>query len=141
MAKHGGQERVQEIATICAYLRGSGRTKIAIAGLKEAGVLAMLAAPLADEIAADGNQLDLTTDDALLTNELFTPGLRRMGDFRTALTLAAPHPALLFNTGTKFAGTDWVHDVYADLGAARALKIESGPMTESAVVDWLAIGL
>ncbi len=131
------QERVQDIATICGYLRRGGRQRITIVGLKEAGILAMLAAPLVDRVVADGNALDLTTDDALLTDALFVPGMRRMGDFRTALTLAAPRPALLINTGTKFAGLEWVRDVYAGLGAATALKVERGPIADSAILNWL----
>ena len=135
------QERVQDIATVCAYLRSTGRTKISIVGLKEAGVLAMLTAPLADQVAADCGQLDLTTDQALLSDGLFVPGLRRMGDFRTALTLAAPHAALLYNAGSKFAAMEWVRDVYAGLGAAPALKVETGDLDEGAVVAWITAGL
>lgn len=131
------QERVQDIATVCGYLRSVGRSNIGIVGLKETGVLAMLAAPLADAVAADCGQLDLTNDQALLSDALYTPGLRRMGDFRTALTLAAPHPALLYNTGSKFAGTDWVKDVYTGLGAAPAMKVEAGGEDEGAVADWI----
>lgn len=135
------QERVQEIATVCAFLRGTGKVKIAIAGLKGTGVLAMLAAPLADAVAADGDQLDLTTDAALLSDALFVPGLRRMGDFRTALALAAPRPVFVHNAGSRFAGADWVADVYGAIGARPALKIESAAAPESAIVGWLASSL
>jgi dienelactone hydrolase len=132
------QERLQDIAVVCAYLRKAGHGSISMAGFGDAGVLAMLAAPLADAVAADCGRLDLTNDDTLLSDALFTPGLRRMGDFRTALSLAAPHPALLFNTGARFAGLDWVRDVYAGVGAADALKLEPETVNDSAVIGWLA---
>lgn len=136
------QERAQDIATVCAFLRGQGsHVKIGIVGLKETGVLAMLTAPLADAVAADGSQLDLTNDQALLSDALFTPGLRRMGDFRTALTLAAPHPTLVYNTGSKFAGIDWVRDVYSSLGAGSALKLETGELDEGAAAAWIGASL
>ena len=131
------QERLQDIATVCAYLRASSKPTITLAGINEAGMLAMLAAPLADRVAADCWHMDLTNDEALLTNDNFVPGLRRMGDFRTALTLAAPHPTLLFNTGSKFPAADWARDVYAGLGAPGKLKTETGGASEAELVEWV----
>jgi hypothetical protein len=88
-------------------------------------------------VAADCAQLDTATDDALLTNDLYTPGLRRLGDFATAATLAAPHPLLLHNTGAHFTGIDWIGDVYHALGAKDALHVEPAPLSTEAIVSWL----
>ena len=41
-------------------------------------LMMMLAAPLADRVAADCYHMDLTNDDLLLTNDYFIPGLRRI---------------------------------------------------------------
>src|SRR5579872_1839048 len=132
------QERAQDIAAVCAMLRSTGKPKIGLLGLGDTGVLAMLCAPLADAVSADCGRLDLTNDQALLTDALWTPGLRRMGDFRTALTLAAPHPALLANTGDRLAGIDWVRGVYGAVGAAGSLRTESAPLDTASMADWLA---
>ena len=131
------QERLQDIAAICAYLRATGKAKIALAGMKDAGIWAMLAAPLADQVAADCANLDLTSDTALLTNDLFIPGLRRMGDFRTALALAAPHPLFLHNMGTKFTATEWIRPVYAGAEATAALRTSADLQNDSTIVEWL----
>ncbi len=97
----------------------------------------MLAAPAADAVIADCNQLDLTNDDALLSDDLFVPCLRKMGDFRTSLTLAAPHPLLLHNTGAKFTAADWLHDVYAGVAAMPKLQASPERLTSDALVNWL----
>ena len=114
-----------------------GKTKVTLIGMEQAGVWAMLAAPAADAVIADCNQLDLTNDAALLTDDLFVPCLRRMGDFRTILTLAAPHPLLLHNTGAKFTAADWLREVYADIGAAPKLQAAPERLNEDALVNWL----
>lgn len=137
------QERVQDIITVCTGLRrmfdkpGKKRT-ITLTGMEQAGAWAMLAASAADSVAADCDQLDTTTDDALLSDALFVPGLRRMGDFRAALTLAAPHPLLLHNVGTRFAAADWVRDVYTTAGAAPKLRAAPERLNTDALADWLA---
>ena len=137
------QERVQDIITVCACLhqvfdRASGKHTITLAGMEQAGVWTMLAAPAADAVIADCNQLDLTNDAALLTDDLFVPCLRKMGDFRTSLTLAAPHPLLLHNTGAKFTAGDWLRDVYAGIGGAPKLQTSPERLTDDALVNWLA---
>jgi dienelactone hydrolase len=133
------QERVQDLITACAYLRQiQGRTRVALLGQGSAGLWALLAAPAADAVAADCAQLDLTNDDALMTDALFVPCLRRLGDFHTAAVLAAPHPLLLHNTGEKFTAAAWIDGVYKSLGAVPALQIAAGPQSDSVVAAWLA---
>lgn len=132
------QERVQDILTAIAYLRTRpGIQYVGVAGQGQAGLWALLAAPAADAVAADCNRTDLTTDDALLTEDLYAPGLRRLGDFHTAAVLAAPHPLLLHNTGAKFSAAAWIQDVYGSLGAVPALHTESNPTTDAGLSDWL----
>src|SRR5439155_13158373 len=43
--------------------------------------------------------LDLSNDEALLNEDLFAPGLRKMGAFAGAAALATPHPLLLHKIG------------------------------------------
>lgn len=132
------QERVQDILTSIAYLRTrSGILHVGLAGQGQAGLWALLAAPAADAVAADCDRTDLTTDDALLTEDLYAPGLRRLGDFHTAAVLAAPHPLLLHNTGDKFSAVPWIQDVYSSLGAVPALHTEPDPTTDAGLTDWL----
>ena len=132
------QERVQDLVTLCAYLRkGDSPKSIALVGLEQAGLWTLLAAPAANVVAADCAQFDLTTDDGLLTDTMFVPGLRRLGDFRTAATLAAPHPLLLHNTGSKFTANVWMDDVYKALNAAPALRIAPNSLPEDSLVSWL----
>lgn len=132
------QERVQDLMTACAYLRSRPDIRsIALAGQGRAGLWALLAAPAADAVAADCAQLDLTTDDALLADDLFTPCLRRLGDFHTAAVLAAPHPLLLHNMGTRFTAAAWIDDVYKSLGAVPSLRLETNSLDDSTLVQWL----
>ena len=136
------QERVQDILTVCAGARQifdqlSGRHTITLAGMEQAGAWAMLAADVADAVAADCGQLDTTTDDALLSDALFVPGLRRMGDFRTALTLAAPHPLLLHNVGPHFPAADWLSDVYAAVGSQAKMRAAPERLDTNALAAWL----
>ncbi|MGC8074377.1 hypothetical protein ACP3W1_27830, partial [Salmonella enterica] len=78
------------LATACASLRSlPGVRTVTLIGQGKAGLWALLAAPAADAVSADCAQLDLTTDEALLTDELFVPCLRRMGDFYSSAVLAA----------------------------------------------------
>ena len=136
------QERVQDILTAIAYLRTRpGIQHVGLAGQGQAGLWALLAAPAADAVAADCNRTDLTTDDALLTDDLYAPGLRRLGDFHTAAVLAAPHPLLLHNTGDKFSAAAWIQDVYGSLGAVPALHTEPNPTTDAGLTTWLGHAL
>lgn len=132
------QERIQDIITACAYLRTlPGIKNVALAGTGQAGLWSLLAAPAADRVAADCDSLDLTSDEGLLSDSLFVPGLRRLGDFRTAAVLAAPQPLLLHNTGGKFTAGAWIDDVYKSLGASRAIQISQDSKSEDALIDWL----
>lgn len=131
------QERVQDLITACAFMHKEHRS-VTLVGIEKAGLWALLAAPAADAVAADCAQLDLSTDDALLANDLFIPCLRHLGDFGTAATLAAPHPLLLHNTGAHFSAAAWIEDVYRSLNAADSLQIETAALDDTALARWLA---
>ncbi len=119
------QERVQDVVTVCAYLRSLwAEAKITLIGEGEGGLIAMLAAPSADGVIADVNNLDFTNDAALLTEDHYVPGLRRMGDVATALLLSAPSPITLTHTGSKFPATARLREVYSALGISERLTIE-----------------
>jgi hypothetical protein len=121
------QERVQDIITVCAYLRSRADiSHILLAGGNGAGLWAALAAPSADALTLDASNLDLTTDAALLEEDNYVPGLRRMGDIATALALAAPNPVTIYNAGTKFAGSEQVAELYRALGVSDRFTIRAG---------------
>jgi dienelactone hydrolase len=133
------QERVQDLVTLSAYLRLKQRAStVTLVGEGKAGLWTLLAAPVADAVAADCAQLDLTTDDALTAPDLYVPCLRRLGDFATAATLAAPHPLLLHNTGANFTSTGWIDSVYHAVEAGSALRIESTSLDTNALAVWLS---
>lgn len=131
------QERVQDLVTATAYLRGRYKLPVTLVGTGRAGLWSLLAAPAADAVAADTDQCDLTTDDALLTDDMYCPCLRHCGDFRTAMTLAAPHPLALFHVDPKFTAAAWVRDVYGALGDQSNLHTMTDPMDASLLRAWL----
>lgn len=132
------QERVQDILTVCAYARSLGHKQVVLHGTGKAGLWAMLAGSGADVLVADAAQIDLTNDAYLLESDAYVPGLRRMGDIRAALALVAPKPVLIYNTGSKFAGTDWAADVYRSVGAAANFRVETGAVSENAIREFMA---
>ena len=97
----------------------------------------MLAAPAADRVAADCDSLDLTKDESLLDDELFAPGLRKIGAFDGAAALATPHPLLLHNTGKNFA-TRLVRDAYAAAKAEKMFREEQTRLSDDKLAEWLA---
>src|SRR5947208_62157 len=80
----------------------------------------LVAAPAEDAVAADGDALDLNNDTALLSADLFAPGLRKIGVFAGAAALAAPHPLLVHHTGKGFPFA-FLRDAYAALQADKML--------------------
>jgi dienelactone hydrolase len=132
------QERVQDCVTVCAFAQTHSKSRrIILCGAGRAGLWALLAAPAADAVAADGDALDLTGDTALLEADLFVPGIRKIGLFAGATGLAAPHPLLLHNTGKNFP-TDLLRDVYAAAGAKKMFRQEEARFSDDGLADWLA---
>jgi cephalosporin-C deacetylase-like acetyl esterase len=118
------QERVQDVLTTIAFLRTLPNIgRVVLHGQGEGGLIAMLAAPVADEVIADVARLDLLSDTVLLEEENYVPGLRQMGDVETALLLSAPKPITLYNVGERFPALSRLKEVYSALGIAERLTI------------------
>lgn len=116
------QERVQDLITTCTFAQAHNKgRKVVLIGEGRAGLWALLAAPAADATIADADNLDLSTDTALLAPDLFAPGLRKLG-FQSAATLAAPRPLLVHNAGEKFPITP---------------RPESSRLSAAALSDWI----
>jgi len=132
------QERVQDLITACAFARtlGQGR-QVILCGTGRAGLWAMLASPAADAVIADCASLDLSTDAPLMEQELFVPGIRRLGAFEGVASLAAPNPLLTHNTGSHF-GVTWLLDTYATAQSGANFRQEEKPLNDEAVADWAA---
>ena len=97
---------------------------------------AILAAPAADALVADCDQLDLGATETLLAPDLFCPGILRMGGFETAAVLAAPHPLLLHNTVSHFPNERLVM-AYKSAGEGEKLRIESSKLSEEEIARWI----
>jgi Acetyl xylan esterase (AXE1) len=110
---------------------------LVLCGTGHAGLPALLASPAADAVVADCDQLDATSDAALLAPDLFCPGIRNIGTFEGAAMLAAPHPLLLHNTGDKFP-TDAIRTIYRVLGASDKLRIETRKLSDQEIAEWIA---
>jgi dienelactone hydrolase len=132
------QERVQDLVTAAAFVRSQGRDRrVAFCGSGRAGLWTLLAAPAADLVAADCDGLRSENDEALLAQDLFVPGLRKLGAFEGVAILAAPQPLLLHNTGGNFS-TAALQRVYKENRAAQRLRQQASTLADPAVADWLA---
>jgi dienelactone hydrolase len=132
------QERVQDCITVCAFAQTHSKSRrVILCGVGRAGAWAMLAAPAADAVAADADALDLISDGALLTRDLFIPGIRKIGVFAGAAALAAPHPLLLHNAGKNFE-TGLLRVVYAAAKAGKMFRAEEAPVPDDELAQWLA---
>ncbi len=132
------QERVQDLVTLCAFAKQQTPTRpVVLCGTGQAGLWSLLAAPAADAIMADANAVNPSDDATMLSADLFLPGLRRMGGFDAALALAAPKPALVFNTAGRRANP-LAQSAFAASGAPERLRIENSAWSADAAVDWLA---
>ncbi len=131
------QQRVQDCITVCAFAQTHSKSRqVILCGVGTAGLWALLAAPAADAVAADADALDLASDAALLTRDLFVPGIRKIGAFAGVAALAAPHPLLLHNTGPTFE-TRLLRDVYAAANAQKFLRQEAGRLADDKLAEWL----
>jgi len=132
------QERVQDLITACAFARSQTQDrKVVLCGQKRAGLWALLAAPIADAVAADCDGLDLSTDALLMEQDLFTPGLRRFGAFDGMSALAAPRPLLAHDAGTVF-NDGYTQAAYTAAQGDKALRLEKIRLEEREIVKWIA---
>ncbi len=131
--------QVQDILTAVAYLKGK-TAKLSVIALGKTGGLALLArglAPKIDRMVADAAELDSSNDKEFLA-QLPIPGVRRAGDFPTAVTLAPLTPLLIHNTGGKFH-TERISEIYRRLGRAEDFKVSSTTISNNDLLTWLSL--
>ena len=132
------QERVQDLVTACAFAgsHSKGR-RVVLCGLGRAGLWAMLAAPASDALVVDCAQFDSTDDRNFLAQDLFSPGLRKLGGFEGVAAISATNPMLLHNTGEKFA-TSFLQKVYRGMHVPELYRQETAALTDEHVAEWVA---
>ena len=131
-------ERVRDVLTAVAYLRGVAPGGVAVVGLSGAGPWALLATAVDDGIAAvcaDVGAMRFDVDDAFL-GEGFVPALRAYGDLQVTPALVAPRPLLLANTARRFPCT-WGEAAYRLLGARDAMLERANPLDDDEILAWL----
>ncbi|RKX99429.1 hypothetical protein DRP77_13340, partial [Candidatus Poribacteria bacterium] len=133
-------ERVQDILTASAYLRGrEGVESIGLAGFGDAGLWCILAAGIDERIgrvAADVNGFDPDDDEEWL-ERLYVPCIRRVGGLRGAGGLIAPRPLLIHNAGSKLNAYSWIADIYGAVGAGGKFKALEGRASDDEIAEWL----
>jgi hypothetical protein len=132
------QERVQDLITACAFAQTHGKGRhVVLSGSGRAGLWALLAAPAADAVVADCAQVDVRSDNTLMEQDLFAPGLRKLGAFEAAAVLAAPNSLLIHNTADKFP-TEWIATAYASAKKTSSFRRETKAVDAVAQADWIA---
>jgi hypothetical protein len=99
-------------------------------------MLARGIAPAIDRMVIDADQFDSASDEAFIKS-VAIPGIRRAGDFTTAVTIAPLTPLLIHNTGNKF-NTEKIEAVYKAFGKAEAFKSQPAKLSDSELVAWLS---
>ena len=132
--------RVQDILTALAYLnKRKGPGLLSVVADNEAAWWALLArglAPAIDRMAVSVAGFDDASDEAFLKH-LPIPGLRRAGDFATAVTVAPLTPLLIHNTGGRFrAGR--IAEVYGRLGRGADFREHRDRLPDADLLAWLA---
>lgn len=133
--------RVQDVLTALAYVQQSllpasaSQPRVSLVGLGEAGLWTLLArglAPRIERTVVDAGQFD-SANDASFLQHLPIPGIRRAGDFVTAVTLAPLTPLVIHNSGGKF-NTASLADVYRRLGRAEDFRAQTEQLTAKQLV-------
>jgi hypothetical protein len=75
-------------------------------------------------------------DDGSFREHLFTPGLRRAGDLRTAGTLIAPGRLFVHNAAPGFP-SDWLTTTYRAAGAPDHLRLQDTAVGDEEIIWWL----
>lgn len=129
-------DRVQTILDTLTEIQRSEGGVVDLVGVGEAGIYALLARGLASGIGR--SVIDLAgfnpEDEETFLKRLYAPGIRRVGDLRTAALLGAPGPLLLYQTGGVFR-TEEIERCYRALNAP--LRIDAGSLAETQIVAWL----
>jgi dienelactone hydrolase len=99
-------ERVQDILTAAAYLKGQSGAKLQLIGLEDAGVWCVFAAAIAPtsiDVVADLNGFGGSDQD--FRDRFFVPGIQRAGGLSTALKLVNHVRAVLPSSGATIETT------------------------------------
>jgi dienelactone hydrolase len=132
-------ERVQDILTALAYLRGQESVgRVNMIGFGEAGLWGLLAAGVDGDlshVAVDVDRFNLD-DDEEWVERLFVPCIRREGDLRTAGALLAPIPLFIHNTGDRF-DVSWISDVYRAVKAEAELRVLQDKASWEEAMSWI----
>ena len=131
--------RVQDILTGLAYLDQHLRVgERHLVGQGEAGIWCLFARALASGVGStmvDWGGCDLG-DDGAWSGALFAPGIRALGDVRTALALCAPGRLLVHGAGDYFPERA-ARRCYRTAGKGGQLVVEAEGMSEDAIVEWI----
>ncbi|MDE0398193.1 MAG: acetylxylan esterase [Candidatus Poribacteria bacterium] len=133
--------RVQDIVTTLRGFTGRGDvSEVNLIGIGEAGLWSLLAAGFTDvkTVVVDVAEFDNSSDTAFLET-LPIPSIRRVGDFRTAGTLVASELLIIHNTGDAF-GTEWIAEVYGNIGASQHLLVEKNRLADEEIVAQVTTG-
>jgi cephalosporin-C deacetylase-like acetyl esterase len=132
--------RVQDILTAISYLKKKSQgSAFYVVARGESGGLALLArglAPQIDKMAIDVLQFNTQSDDDYL-KLLPIPGLKRAGDFTTAVAIAPLTPLLIHNAGGRFH-TEKIAEIYRRFGRAENFKAAANLLSEADVLAWLS---
>jgi dienelactone hydrolase len=134
--------RVQDVLTGLGALRArvDRRQAVHLVGLGQAGLWCLLARALAGatvgRTVVDG-ALFACDDDGAWAGSLYLPLLRRAGDLRTAVALAAPGPLWVHNAAPDFPAA-WCRQAFRAAGAADALHVRGKPADATAIAGWVA---
>jgi acetyl xylan esterase AXE1 len=126
--------------TLMAYSGNEGqKTSLSVVAQGRAGLLALLArglAPAIDRMVIDAAQFDSSSDEAFIKS-MAIPGIRRAGDFTTAVTVAPLTPLLIYNTGNKF-NTEKIEALYKAFGKAEDFKSQTAKLGDPELGAWLS---
>ncbi|MEW6234247.1 MAG: acetylxylan esterase [Candidatus Omnitrophota bacterium] len=129
----------QDILTSLAYLDSRFEVeKIHLAGVGDAGLWCLLAAPFAPQlqsVAVDAAKF-ISGEDEPFLQRLFVPGLRRAGDVRAAQALLAPIPLLIYNTGDVFS-MEWAKQSYRAALSPDSLLVMKESAAPEKIASWL----
>lgn len=132
-------ERIQDVLTAVAFLAARPEvTEVHLVGLGQAGIWSLFARALAGNVArtvVDAARLEHTKDRAWL-DDLYIPGLRRVGDVNTAGILIAPCPLMIMNTGKKFDASG-IAGAYQAAGESGALRVREEAVPPNAIANYL----
>ncbi len=131
--------RVQDILTGLAYLDRHWRVgQCHLVGEGEAGIWCLFARALTGGVGStvvDWGGCDLGEDDAW-SGTLFAPGIRALGDVRTALALCAPGRLLVHGAGDHFPERV-ARRCYRAAGKGAQLVVEAEGMGVEEIVGWI----